>query len=118
LIFDAENSIKHLLTPKKHIDVRLINVPPLKEIYLDTLRNLRQSHVSKFMVIQGTVIRSSNVKNRETKKDFACKNCGKIYRATSDIYEFNRFLLPPICGGEVEKRPNPFFNMLMTMRKR
>lgn len=40
-----------LLTAKKHIDVRLINVPPLKEIYLDTLRNLRQSHVNKFMVI-------------------------------------------------------------------
>jgi uncharacterized protein (DUF1919 family) len=41
LIFDADNNIKHLLSPKKHIDVRLINVPPLKEIYLDTLRNLR-----------------------------------------------------------------------------
>jgi hypothetical protein len=30
-----------LLSAKKHIDVRLMNVPPLKEIYLDTLRNLR-----------------------------------------------------------------------------
>ena len=52
------------------------------------------------------------MKNRETKKDFACKNCGKIYTANSDIYEYSRFLLPPICGGEVEKKPNPFFNML------
>jgi len=95
-----------------------MNVPPLKEIYLDTLRNLRQSHVNKFMVIQGTAIRTSNVKNRETKKDFACRNCGKVYRASSDIYEFNKFLLPPICGGEVEKKPNPFFNMMMTMRKK
>ena len=100
------------------MDVRLINVPPFKEIFLDTIRNLRQSHVNKFMVIQGTVIRTSNVKNRETKKDFACRNCGKIYRASSDIYEFNRFLLPPICGGEVEKRPNPFYNMLMSMRRK
>lgn len=70
------------------------------------------------MVIQGTVIRTTNVKNRETKKDFACRNCGKVYRASSDIYEFNRFVLPPICGGEVEKKPNPFFSMMMNMRKK
>lgn len=64
------------------------------------------------------MIRTSNVKNRETKRDFACTNCGKIYRASSDIYEYARFLLPPICGGEVEKKPNPFFNMLMSIRRR
>ncbi|CDW81828.1 mcm2 3 5 family protein [Stylonychia lemnae] len=109
---------RRFLYPKKHVDVRLINVPPLREIFLDTIRNLRQFHVNKFMVIQGTVIRTNLVKNRETKKDFACKSCGKIYRASSDIYEFTNFLLPPICGGEVEKKPNPFFNMLMTIRRR
>jgi DNA replicative helicase MCM subunit Mcm2 (Cdc46/Mcm family) len=104
--------------PKRHIDIRLTNVPPLTEITLDTIRNLRQCHVNKYIVIYGTIIRTTARKNRETKKDFACKNCGKIYTANSDIYEYSRFLLPPICGGEVEKKPNPFFNMLQTMRKR
>ena len=118
LIQQEDEAFKQFLFPKKHLDIRFINVPPLKEIYLDTIRNLRQYHVNKFMVIQGTVIRTSNVKNRETKKDFACKNCGKIYRASSDIYEYTRFLLPPICGGEVEKKPNPFFNMMMNIKRK
>ena len=60
------------------------------------------------MVIYGTVMRATTIKNRETKKDFACKACGKIYTAQSDIYEFANFLLPKICGGQVEKKPNPF----------
>ena len=51
------------------------------------------------MVIYGTVMRATTIKNRETKKDFACKACGKIYTAQSDIYEFANFLLPKICGG-------------------
>ena len=43
------------------------------------------------MVVYGTVIRATSIKNRETKKDFACKNCGKIYTASSDIHEYNQF---------------------------
>ena len=74
--------------------------------------------MNKYIVIYGTVIRTSNMKNRETKKDFACKNCGKIYTASSDLYEFSRFLLPPVCGGEVEKKFNPFFNMIQSMRRK
>jgi DNA replicative helicase MCM subunit Mcm2 (Cdc46/Mcm family) len=70
------------------------------------------------MVLYGTVVRAQTVKNRETKKDFACKNCGKIYTANSDIYEFSSFKLPPICGGQVEKRPNPFQSYIQNLRKR
>jgi DNA replicative helicase MCM subunit Mcm2 (Cdc46/Mcm family) len=70
------------------------------------------------MVIYGTVIRATSIKNRETKKDFACKNCGKIYTASSDILEYNTFKLPPVCGGEVEKAHNPFINMLNAMKKK
>lgn len=51
LIQFEDPSFKQFLHPKKHVDVRLINVPPLKEIYLDTIRNLRQYHVNRFMVI-------------------------------------------------------------------
>ena len=93
---------------KKRINVRLMNVPPLQEITLGSIRNMRQCHVNKYMVIYGTVMRATTIKNRETKKDFACKACGKIYTAQSDIYEFANFLLPKICGGQVEKKPNPF----------
>ena len=47
------------------------------------------------------------VKYGKTKKDFACKTCGKIYTAQSDIYEYSRFLPLPICG-ERRKKTNTF----------
>jgi DNA replicative helicase MCM subunit Mcm2 (Cdc46/Mcm family) len=71
----------------------------------------------KYMVIHGTVMRAQTLKNRETKKDFACKSCGKIYTAHSDLYEYSRFILPPICGGQVEKRANPFMSYIQNMKK-
>ena len=110
--------MKQFLSLKKKMDVRLTNVPPLKEITLETIRNIRQCHVNKYMVVYGTVIRCTSVKNRETKKDFACKFCGKIYTAKSDILEYNSFKLPPICGGEVEKPHNPFVSMLNAMKRK
>ena len=70
------------------------------------------------MVIYGTVLRAHNIKNRETKKDFACKQCGKIYNATSDIYEFSSFKLPQVCGGTVAKKPNPFMSMMNRFKKK
>jgi len=96
---EQDESVKQFMEIKKRINVRLTNVPPLQEITLGSIRNMRQCHVNKYMVIHGTVMRAQTVKNRETKKDFACKTCGKIYTAQSDIYEYSRFLLPPICGG-------------------
>jgi DNA replicative helicase MCM subunit Mcm2 (Cdc46/Mcm family) len=113
-----EEHVKQFLSLKKKMDVRLTNVPPLKEITLETIRNIRQCHVNKYMVVYGTVIRCTSVKNRETKKDFACKFCGKIYTAKSDILEYNSFKLPPICGGEVEKPHNPFVSMLNAMKRK
>jgi len=90
-------------------------VPPLNEITLESIRNIRQCHVNKYIMVFGTVLRRTHIKNRETKKDFACKTCGKIYTASSDIYECNRFILPPICGGELERKPNPFYSLMKTM---
>jgi DNA replicative helicase MCM subunit Mcm2 (Cdc46/Mcm family) len=106
------------MTLKRRVNIRLINIPPMKEISIGSIRNVRQCHVNKYMVLYGTVVRAQTCKNRETKKDFACKTCGKIYTAASDIYEFSSFKLPPICGGQVEKRPNPFQIYINNMKKR
>jgi len=84
------------------LKVRLVNIPPINEIAIGSIRSVRQCHMNKYMVIYGTVVRAQSVKNRETKKDFACKNCGKLYTAKSDIYEFSNFILPPVCGGKIE----------------
>ena len=99
---ETDETLKPYMDLKKKINVRLGNIPPISEIAIGSIRNVRQCHMNKYMVIYGTVVRAQSVKNRETKKDFACKNCGKLYTAKSDIYEFSSFRLPPVCGGKVE----------------
>jgi len=46
------------MTIKRKVNIRLINIPPIQEITLGTIRNLRQCHVNKYMVIHGTVMRA------------------------------------------------------------
>jgi hypothetical protein len=41
IIAGEEDHVRQFLTLKKHLDVRLTNVPPLKEITLDSIRNIR-----------------------------------------------------------------------------
>ena len=76
---------------KQYLDVRLSNVPPANEVMVESVRKLRNSHVSKYVTIFGTAVRTSNVKNRELQRDFQCKKCGKVYTAQSDIFEYSRF---------------------------
>jgi len=83
-------------TVKQYVDIRLINVPPIKEVKIESIRNLREYHVSKYITIFGTVIRTTSVKNRELQKDYECKRCGKVYKAYSDIFEFSKMQLPPV----------------------
>jgi DNA replicative helicase MCM subunit Mcm2 (Cdc46/Mcm family) len=58
---------------KQYIDIRMKNVPPIKEVKLDSIRNLREYHVSKYITIFGTVVRTTSVKNRELQKDYECR---------------------------------------------
>ena len=43
---------------KRRVHIRLINIPPMKEISIGSIRNVRQCHVNKYMVLYGTVVRA------------------------------------------------------------
>ena len=58
---------------KNKLDIKLNNIPPLKEILCDSIRNLGQNHIEKQSIIYGTVLRTNNVNSRELFKDFECK---------------------------------------------
>lgn len=100
---------------KERLDIKLINVPPTKEIVAESIRDLSSQHLNKLIIIFGTVVRTGNVNSRELKKKFACKTCGKQVICESDIAEYNRFKLPLACDGEVEKKQNPFFQAAQKM---
>ena len=104
-------------TVKERLDVKLINVPPTKEIVAESIRDLGPKHLNKLIIIFGTAVRTGKVNNRELKKKFACKNCGKEYICESDLTESNRFVTPITCDGQVEKKENPFFAAAANMMK-
>ena len=59
-----------------HLDIKLINVPPTKEIVAESIRDLSAMHLNKLIMICGTVVRTGNVNSRELTKKFTCKSCG------------------------------------------
>jgi len=74
---------------KIHIDVRLVNVPPLADILCRKIRDIKHHQLGKLIIIFGTVVRSGNVNSREVKKKFRCKQCEYEVIADSDITECN-----------------------------
>lgn len=70
-------------------------------------------HLNKYIIIYGTVVRTGNVNSRELTKKFKCKLCEREYICESEIADYSSFRLPVRCEAkvEVEKKPNPFFNI-------
>lgn len=95
--------------------MKLINVPPIKEIVADTIRQVNSSHLNKFIILFGTVVRTGHVHSRELYKEFKCKTCEKTVICESDITEFNNFKTPPKCSGKVETKVNPFFKIAKSL---
>ena len=62
---------------KPHLDVKLFNVPPHKDIICESIRNLNHRHLQKTCLVFGTVVRTGNVGSRELAKLFQCTKCGK-----------------------------------------
>ena len=48
------------VTPKK-LCVKLINVPPTKEIVAESIRTVNSEHLNKFIILFGTVVRTGHV---------------------------------------------------------
>ena len=45
-------------------------VPPTKELVAESLREITSYHLNKFIIIFGTVVRTSNIQSRELYKEF------------------------------------------------
>ena len=103
---------------KKNLDVKLIQVPPLKEVHCESIRNLNSHNLGKTTIIFGTVIRTGNMSARELIKDFQCKLCGRRITCESDISEYNKFILPTRCDAPIIKTQDPFENLVESMNSK
>ena len=93
------------------LDIKMINVPPTKEVLAENIRELNSRHLNKLIIIFGTVVRTGNINSRELQRNYKCRACGEEYVCESDVTEYNNFNLPKTCIGRVEKKDNPFFKM-------
>lgn len=90
----------------------MTNVPPSKDIVAESIRGLSSKHIDKSIIIYGTVVRASNMKARKLKQKLECAACGWETVAESDIgLEELKYNKPLSCGGQVEKKENPFFDV-------
>lgn len=117
-MFSSQGNQHQTCFLKERIDIKLINVPPTKEIVAESIRELSARHLNKLIIISGTCVRTGNINSRELKKKFACKSCGCEYICESDITEYNKFITPVSCDGLVEKKVNPFFQIAQKMMKK
>ncbi len=75
IIRAAELSIDTFDLPTKNFRVRVYNIPRDQFIFL---RDIRSSHLNKFMTIEGIVRQSSDVRPHVTSAKFECPSCGNL----------------------------------------
>ena len=98
--------------------MKLINVPPTKEVVAESIRQVGSEHLNKFIILFGTVVRTGHIHSRELFKEFMCKSCEKKVVCESDVTEYNRFNLPAKCNGKVETKVNPFFKIAKSLMEK
>ncbi|MEM1722733.1 MAG: minichromosome maintenance protein MCM [Candidatus Jordarchaeales archaeon] len=106
----ANNALKSILqeTDPEYLEkvervyVRLSNFP---EEYRIPLRKLRAEHIGKLIVVNGILVRATEVKPRLVEAVFRCRRCGELI----SIFQEDRVLVTPVeCTNPNCRRKGPF----------
>jgi len=76
---------------------RFYNLPNSRRILI---RDLRSSHISKFVSIEGIVRKVTEVRPRVIKATFVCKNCGKKVEVYQDDFTLKQPSECKFCKGK------------------
>ncbi|NPA74669.1 MAG: minichromosome maintenance protein MCM [Euryarchaeota archaeon] len=87
----GEKAIKNYLNTPNEIHLRINNI---SENFRTEIRNLRTSHLGKFISIRGIIRRASEVRPRVKIAAFKCSDCGALNYVEQDG---NRLILPDKC---------------------
>ncbi len=71
----AELSIEQFDLPSQNYRVRFYNLPELQNI---RIRDIRSEHLNKFLVIEGIVRQSSDIRPQVVNAKFECPACGNV----------------------------------------
>ncbi len=87
----AEMAMEQFEAPKK-FKVRFANLPLSQKI---PIRNLRSDHLNKFLVIEGIIRQSSEVRPQVVSAKFECPSCGNVITV---LQHDNQFREPTKCS--------------------
>jgi len=88
----AEISIEQFGFNTKNFKVRIKNLPKTQQ---ETIRNIRASHLNKFLQVTGIIRQKSDVRPQVTSARFECPSCGN----TLTVLQFDtKFREPTKCG--------------------
>ena len=94
-------------TVKELIHIKLQNIPYCPEVYKNSISEIDERDIDKFVVVNATVIRVGSVsKHLEKTKYFACTVCQAQYQCFADPQDYNKIQTPPICRNVVTKKKN------------
>ncbi|XP_023231500.1 DNA helicase MCM9-like [Centruroides sculpturatus] len=95
---NVEIDLEYMNCLKPNIHVRLSEFPACAEIYRSILPKC--ADIGKFVIITGTVIRSTSVKMLEYQKEYMCNKCKYSFTIDADIKQYYSMPKPTKC-------PNP-----------
>jgi replicative DNA helicase Mcm len=88
----AELAVQEFDIPSAKFKIRFSNLPETQRILI---RNVRSSHLNKFLVIEGVVRQKSDVRPQVTSAKFECPSCGNIINVLQLDSSFKE---PSRCG--------------------
>ena len=94
------HNLKDHMTLKPYLHIRFYKLPACSEIWRD--RVPKSIDIGRFLVMEGTVIRTSSAKILEYKKEYMCTNCKNVFSLQADFQLHYAVPTPTSCPVSYE----------------
>ena len=98
-VFENHNLKEHM-TLKPYLHVRFCKLPACSEVWRD--RVPKSIDIGRFLVMEGTVIRTSSAKILEYKKEYMCTKCKNVFSLQADFQLHYSVPTPTSCPVNFE----------------
>jgi DNA helicase MCM9 len=85
--------------PKKHVHIRLYDIPPIPEFVKANIGDISTNEISGLVQVSGTIVRSSGIRMLEVSKQYECQNpkCKYKFNVYADPEQDNALPFPKTC---------------------
>ena len=105
----GNHNLRHHMTLKNYLHVRFLKLPACSEIWRD--RVPKSIDIGRFLVMEGTVIRTSSAKILEYKKEYMCTKCKNVFSLQANFQLHYAVPTPTSCPINMECNGKKFVVM-------